>query len=250
MSKLVVSRENLPDVDIFTSTIRFRFRIISDDRNVSSYWSPIYSLDPELDYTPSGEVVIEKHSAYNTVVWNPVLIEKNGNEIRELEYYDLWIRWGDDISTGEWQYKERVTSTSINLIKPSSPAGLDHLSVEIYRPGKPILRKRMSDVYQNSSWINTTTDTITFPVAHDFATGDNITYNSSDPVGGLTDGQEYYVRYISDTSITLHPTENDAISNTNKIDITSNKNEIGFFTYTGCNVCNFLLYSKYNFSPV
>ena len=250
MSKLVVSRENLPDVDIFTNTIRFRFRIITDDRNVSSYWSPIYSIDPELDYIPSGQAVIEKHNAYSAVVWNPVSIEKNGNQLRELEYYDLWIRWGDDISTGEWQYKERVTSTSINLIKPSSPAGLDHLSVEIYRPGKPILRKRMSDVYQTSSWIDTSTDTITFPVSHDFATGDNITYNSSDPVGGLTDGQEYYSRYISDTSITLHPTQNDAINNTNKIDITSNKNEVGFFTYTECSVCDFLLYSTYNFSPV
>ena len=249
MSKLVVPRENLPDVDIFTNTIRFRFRIITDDRNVSSYWSPIYSIDPELDYIPSGQAVIEKHNAYSVVVWNPVSIEKNGNQLRELEYYDLWIRWGDDISTGEWQYKERVTSTSINLIKPSSPAGLDHLSVEIYRPGKPILRKRMSDVYQTSSWIDTSTDTITFPVDHDFATGDNITYNSSDPVGGLTDGQEYYARYISDTSITLHPTQNDSINNTNKINITSNKNEVGFFTYTGCSACDFLLYSTYNFSP-
>jgi len=39
-------------------------------------------------------------------------------------------------------------------------------------------------------------------------------------------------------------------NNTNKIDITSNKNSIGFFTYTGCTVCDFLLYSEYNFSPV
>ena len=249
MSKLVIPRENFPDVDIFTNTIRFRFRIITDDRNVSSYWSPIYSLDPELDYIPTGNVVIEKHNAYNTVVWNPVIIEKNGNQIRELEYYDLWVRWGTDSSTGEWSYKERVASTSINLIKPVDPVGLDHLSVEIYRPGKPIIRKRMFDVYQNSTWINTSTDVITFPVNHAFATGDNVTYNSSDAVGGLTDGAEYYARYISDSSITLHPTANDAVNNTNKIDITSNKNSTGFFTYTGCTVCDFLLYSEYNFSP-
>ena len=250
MPKLIIPKENLPDVDIFTNTIRFRFRILADDRNVSSYWSPIYSLDPELDYIPDGNLVIEKHSNYSTVVWNPVSVQRNGNEITELQYYDLWIRWGQDNSEGEWVYKERVTSTSINLIKPSTPSGLDHLSIEIYRPGKPIIRKRMSDVYQDSSWVNTSTDTITFPVNHQFATGDNITYNSADPLGGLSDDQEYYARYISDTSITLHPTANDANNNTNKIDITSNKNSIGFFTYTGCTVCDFLLYSEYNFSPV
>jgi hypothetical protein len=250
MPKLIIPKENLPDVDIVTGTIRFRFRIIADDRNVSSYWSPIYSLDPELDYITNGNLVIEKHNSYSAVIWNPVVIEKNGNEIRELEYYDLWVRWGDDSSEGEWIYKERVTSTSINLIKPSSPSGLDHLSIEIYRPGKPIIRKRMVDVYQDSTWISVSTDVITFPVNHEFITGDNITYNSLDPVGGLSDGQEYYARYVSDSSITLHPTANDANNNTNKINITSNKNETGFFTYTGCSVCDFLLYSEYNFSPV
>lgn len=250
MPRLVIPKENFPDLDIFTNTIRFRFRIIADDRNISSYWSPIYSLGPELDYIPDGDLVIEKHSAYTTAVWNPVTVEKNGNVIRELEYYDLWIRWGDDSSTGEWQYKERVTSTSINLIKPSVPSGLDHLSIEIYRPGKPIIRKRMVDVYQNNTWVDTSTDIITFPVNHPFATGDNITYNSVDALGGLTDGQEYYARFISDTSITLHPTESDSINNTNKIDVTSNKNSTGFFTYTGCTVCDFLLYSSYNFNPV
>ena len=86
MSKLVIPRENFPDVDIFTNTVRFRFRIIADDRNVSSYWSPIYSIDPELDYIPNGNVVIEKHNAYSTVVWNPVKIEKNGN--RRGHLYD------------------------------------------------------------------------------------------------------------------------------------------------------------------
>ena len=250
MAKLIIPKENLPDLDVFTNSLRLRFRIISDNRNISSYWSPIYSVNPELNYISEGNVAIEKHNSYTTVVWNPVKIEKNGNQIKELEYYDLWIRWGDDSSTGTWQYKERVLSTSVNLIKPSSPVGLDYLSIEIYRPGRPILRKRMFDVYQNSTWIDTTTDTITFPVNHEFATGDNITYNSSDAVGGLIDNQEYYAKYISDTSITLHPTENDALNNTNKINITSNKNSTGFFTYTGCTVCEFLLYSEYNFSPV
>ena len=134
MPKLTIPKESLPDVDILTNTIRFRFRIVSDDRNLSSYWSPIYFLDPELDYIPDGDLVIEKHSNYSTIVWNPVSVQKNGNEITELQYYDLWIRWGQDNSEGEWIYKERVTSTSINLIKPSTPSGLDHLSIEIYRP--------------------------------------------------------------------------------------------------------------------
>ena len=250
MSKLIIPRENLPDVSVFTDAIKLRFRIITDDRNVSSYWSPIYSINSGIDFIKNGELIIEKHNSYSAVIWNPVVLEKDENVIRELEYYDLWVRWGTGSSEGEWQYKERVSSTSINLIKPSDPSGINYLSVEVYRPAKPIIRKRMSDVYQNSTWVNASTDTITFPENHDFATGDNITYNSADALGGLTDGEEYYIRAVSDNSITLHPTENDAKNNTNKIDITSNKNSTGFFTYTNCAACNFLLYSQYNFSPV
>lgn len=250
MPKLVIPRETLPDVDILTDSIRLRFKIVTDDRNVSSYWSPIYSINQGIDFIPSGNAIIEKHSLYSVVIWNPVSIEKDGNQIAELDRYDLWVRWGTEEGDGDWSYKERVSSTSINLIKPSAPSGLDHLSIEIYRPGKPILRKRMVDVYQNSSWINISTDTIIFPSLHPFATGDNVTYNSSDPVGGLTDNVQYYARVISSSSITLHPTANDANNNTNKINITSNKNSTGFFTYTECSVCNFLLYSVYNFSPV
>lgn len=250
MPKLVILKENLPDLDIFTNSIRLRFRIITDDRNIVSYWSPIYSLNPDLNYITNGNVLIEKHNLYSTIIWNPVEIEKDSVTISELDFYDVWVRWGTGPSTGEWEYKERVSSTSLSLIKPSSPSGIDHLSIEIYRPGRPIIRKKMSDVYQNNEWINISTNIITFPISHEFETGDNITYNSANPVGGLTDDQEYYARKVSDTSITLHSTLNDAINNTNIINLTSNTNEIGFFTYTGCTVCNFLLYSEYNFNPV
>lgn len=250
MPKLIIANSSLPDIDVLTNTVKFRFRIITDDRNTSSYWSPIYSIDPELDFITNGELVIEKHNNYSTIVWNPVAVQKDGNFVKELEYYDLWIRWGTDASSGDWQYKERVSSTSINLIKPDSPAGLDHISIEIYRPGKPIIRKKMIDVDQTASWVDTSTDIITFSVNHEFETGDNVTYNSSLAPGGLTDGQQYYVRSVSSTSISLHPTKNDAVNNTNKINITSNQNSTGFFTYTGCAACSFLLYSLYNFSPV
>jgi hypothetical protein len=253
MPKLIISRDSLPDIDVYSQKYSLRFRIITDDRNVSSYWSPIFSIDPDFDYVTSEQLVIEKHSEYSTAVWNSTSIEKNGNFLGELSTYDLWVRWGSDPGVGEWQYKERVSSTSINLIKPSTPAGLDHLSVEIYRPARPIIRQRMIDVYQNNSHIDLSNDTITFDEDHPFETGDEITYSvisPDSPIGGLTSNSEYWVRKISNTSLSLHSSQSGAVANTGKIDLTSHPNTVGFFKLTNCTACNFLLYSKYNFSPV
>lgn len=249
MAKIIIPKENFLETDVFTEKVALRFRIVTDDQNVFSYWSPIYSIDPEFDYISNGSLIIEKHSEYIAAIWNPVLIEKDSVGIGELPLYDLWVRWGTDISQGEWEYKERVSSTSINLLKPTSPSGLDHISIEIYRPGRPITRKKMSDVYQDNLHIDLVNNTITFDQDHNFVTGEGITYNSSSPISGLSDNQEYWVRTISSTQISLFPTENDAQNNTNKIDLNSHPNSVGFFTKTGCTVCHFLVYSSYNFSP-
>jgi hypothetical protein len=257
--RVVIKKENLPNINVLTKKYNIRYRIITNDRNRTSYWSPIYSVDPENIYVPSGEILIEKHTGYSTLVWNPVVIKKNvdGDPIdfrdgdSELKEYDIWIRWGTSATDGEWKYKERISSSSLNVLKPTEPAGINHISVEIYRPGQPTLRKATYDINQSNSAgkINLTTDVITLP-ENVFKTGYPIKYESTNAVGGLTSGTTYYARMITATTMTLHPTKNDSINNTNKIDITSNTNAIGFFTWEDCTVCDFLLYAKYNFSPV
>lgn len=72
-----------------------------------------------------------------------------------------------------------------------------------------------------SSDINTGTDVIT-KTGHGLYTGDTIYVNSAGSLpGGLALSTVYYVREVSATTITLHPTLADASGNTNKVDITS-----------------------------
>jgi hypothetical protein len=268
--RVVIPKENFSEMNVFTEKFNVRYRIITEDRNRSSYWSPIFEVDPEVLFIPSyqntslvspaapheqEQLLIEKSGTFTVTIWNPVSIKKNvggvptdfTSGLSELLSYDFWVRWGADRGEGEWTYKERVFSTSLNLIKP---AGANYLSVEIYRPGTPIRRKRMADVWQSNSQINVTTDVITFSEPHLFNTGDPITYNSSNPVGGLGNGGQYWARSLSPTTITLHFTEAGSVNNTNRVDITSNKNSVGYFTLTGCTVCNFLMYGRYNFSQL
>lgn len=249
--KFIIPRSQLPDINFLNRGYQIRYRITTEDRNRFSSWTPIFSTMPEFTFETFGDVLIEKHTGYSTVVWNPVVVKKDGVNIGELEEYDLWVRWGDGDSDGSWEYKERSSVTSLDILKPTSPAGIDTLSVELYCPGRPRLRKATYDIVQSNQAgkINLTTDVITLP-DNVLKTGYPVRYRSTDPVGGLTDNTVYYVRMLTPITMTLHPTEEDAKNNTDKIIITSHKNAVGFFTWEDCPVCDFFLYGKYNFSPV
>ncbi len=72
--------------------------------------------------------------------------------------------------------------------------------------------------------INPTTDIITTGT-HLFTTGDPIRYSTSgSKIAALTEQSVvYYVRVIDSTRFTLHPTETDALNNTNIIDVTMSR---------------------------
>jgi hypothetical protein len=250
--KLVIPLEQLPPINLITKGYEVRFRLTTEDRNRFSYWSPIFNVDPNFTFLTTGDILIEKHTGYSTIVWSPVLIQKDGNTVGQVGSFDLWVRWGNGSTDGDWQYEKRLDATSENVLKPTSPAGLNTLSVELYYPGRPQLRKATYDVNQSNSAgkVNLTNETITISSINVLKTGYKVLYTSTSAIGGLTSGNEYYVRMTNATTFTLHPTENDALNNTNIINLTSHQNAIGFFTWQDCPVCDFFLYGKYNFSPV
>lgn len=250
MPKLTILKETLPDLDIYTNTIRFRFRIITDDRNLSSYWSPIYSIDPGNSYvrgnrTIPGLLHLEKHTGYVSAVWDSVSVYKEIDSVNtiidEIKNYDIWIKFTENggANPGEWIYKERVAATSLNILIPSqyeSNGNLyvpKYMYVEIYRPGNPIARYESIShtITQNASSVNTTTDVITTSSPHYLEAGNIVVYNSGSPIGGLSDDSIYWIRPVTDTSFNLFSTQNDALDNINKINLTSTGSGSGTFAH-------------------
>lgn len=250
MSKLVISKANLPEIDIFTNSIIFRFRIIADDRNVSSYWSPIYSIDPKNIYVRGtrsipGLLHLEKHTGYVSVVWDSVSVYKtiaSIEPIEELKNYDVWIKFAGNggVNPGEWIYKERVSSSSLNILIPSqyeyNNGSFDSpklMYVEVYRPGNPVARYESltNTITQNSSSVNITDDSITTASPHQLETGNIVLYTSGSAIGGLSTDSIYWVRPISATSFNIFSTQNDALDNVNKINLTSTGSGSGTFSH-------------------
>lgn len=144
--KIIISKTNFPEMSIYDPNYQIRFRIIAENRNRFSAWSPIFSVNPNVEFVPDGTTVtIEKHNEYTNFLWNAVKVTKTVDGVQtisvDLPHYDVWIRWASttygDIDAGTWTYMGRMPSTSASLLVPS---GSNHVSIEVYRPGRPVLR--------------------------------------------------------------------------------------------------------------
>jgi hypothetical protein len=67
IKKLRIPKSNLPPIDSDTLKYNIRYRIISDDRNRSSHWSPIYNTDGTQIFGTSGALSITE--SIITAVW-------------------------------------------------------------------------------------------------------------------------------------------------------------------------------------
>lgn len=252
MAKLIIPKNQLPDQDVETEEFQLRFRVISDNQNVFSYWSPIYSINPELFFVRGtreigGLLTLTKYTGYVTAVWDSVAIYKIidnalSSIVGELPSYDIWIRFADNGGTnpGDWIYKERVSSTSLNIATPSqyeygggSYATPKYMYVEVYRPGRPISRykKFEIEITQNASSVDVTNNIINHSSTNSFQNGDTIVYNSSNPIGGLVDEAIYWVRPVTDSSFKIFSSQNDALDNVSPIDLTSTGSGTGTFSH-------------------
>lgn len=251
MPRVVIPQSNFTEQDIYTQKYNIRYRIVSENQNNFSYWSPIFQIDPEIIYWRGtidipGNIFLEKlGSSFATITWDSVALYKEIQgtltNIGELTEYDLWVKWAQNggANPSDWIYKERLGTTSVNINIPSnyidsngiSRSSPKYLYVEVYRPGRPIIRYEQTYEFpQNSTTVDITNDYINFGRGHGSSTGTAGLYSSSTPIGGLTSGNTYYTRTINYTTIALYPTKADALNNTNKINLTSTGSGTGSFT--------------------
>jgi hypothetical protein len=149
MAKLVIPRNSLPPIDSLTERYEMRYRLITENRNRISSWTPIFSVDPEFEYVV-GNIDISKSSNVVNISWDTVEIMKENNIIGNVNNYDIWIRW-EKTYIGDWIYKERVLGNFANILIPDSYFYNDGnnealekpnaITVEVYAVGQPIIRE-------------------------------------------------------------------------------------------------------------
>jgi hypothetical protein len=146
IKKIRIRQENLPSIDVNEQGYVLRYRIVSDDKNRVSQWSPINIIVPDYTYV-SGDISFNKSGQVATFAWDSVSIQKNGNEIRKAHEFDIWVRW-DRNDSGDWLYKQRIDGASISFPIPSTytiggvvqGSAPNKVSLEIYLKGNPVTR--------------------------------------------------------------------------------------------------------------
>lgn len=137
---------DLPSINPELQGYELRYRIVSEDKNRVSHWSPIQILKPEFNYV-SGSIACSAVSDIATVAWTAVGVYKNSNLIRTATEYDIWVKW-DRSDSGDWLYRSRITGTGVSLLVPQTytKGGIvqaqkpNKLTVEVYLKGNPITR--------------------------------------------------------------------------------------------------------------
>ena len=146
IKKIKIEQDSLPTINSATERYDIRYRVISEDRNRLSHWSPIVSIDPAYIYV-SGNISIVS-SGITTVAWDTVTIKIGTQVIRQAKDYDVWVKWSKAPGNGDWNYAQRISGNSISLVHPSTffINGVDQASapnrvtVEVYLKGEPISR--------------------------------------------------------------------------------------------------------------
>ena len=107
LQKVRYPRENLPPVSIFpdgTIGHYVRYRVVSEDRNRYSHWSPVYAtkLPP---FPLLGQVYVSNTPATVNAVW--------GDELNRPRY-DVFIRWGNRVKKLSSTGTTRTIKTNID----------------------------------------------------------------------------------------------------------------------------------------
>lgn len=129
----------LPPVNSDTGGYFVRFRVVSQDKNRKSAWSPIYSVAPEYTLV-SGEIGHFTSGNILSLSWEPVQLLINDNLIRNVNGYDIWVKW----DTEDWLYKASTSETSYNVVIPS---GKSYYAVKIYRRSSEQQQLQQFEVY-------------------------------------------------------------------------------------------------------
>lgn len=146
IKKSIVTAAELPAINPVFEGYEVRYRIVSEDKNRTSHWSPSYLIKPEFTYV-TGNITCHTTGGIATVAWNDVDIYRGAEYVRTATDYDIWVKWDRD-DGGDWLYRSRITNTSVSLLVPASykingvtqSQTPSKLTVEVYLKGQPITR--------------------------------------------------------------------------------------------------------------
>lgn len=122
--KVIIKKEDLPAFNGVTQEYSVRYRIVSEDKNRQSHWSPYYSLPVQSIPNVQCSVVVTNNVV--SMVWK----QPEGIEVKQ---YDIYFKFGSS-PNDQWQYMASTSSTQFSTLIAES---VTTLTVAVQLPTYP-----------------------------------------------------------------------------------------------------------------
>ena len=113
IKRIVIKQSDLPPINSTEEKYVLRFRVVSEDKNRTSHWSPQYLLSPNpLELADNSGISLSSGNGMISVSWDTAP--------GSTQSYDVWVAYGTNSgSTGIPEYKATVSGNYITLPIPS-----------------------------------------------------------------------------------------------------------------------------------
>jgi len=102
IKKVIIKKEDLPAFNGVTQAYTVRYRVVSEDKNRTSHWSPYYSVAKESPEQVSCSVQVVENSV--TMIWK--------QPTSTVKQYDIYFKLNNE----SWNYIASSTSTQFSTL--------------------------------------------------------------------------------------------------------------------------------------
>ena len=104
IKKIIIPKSKLPGFFGDTKQYILRYRFVSEDKNRTSHWSPVYKIIAEDTQSEIlNSIIIDVSNRVVNIAWEPQ---------SSIEEYFIYVKWNN----GDWQYYTKTTQTNYSIV--------------------------------------------------------------------------------------------------------------------------------------
>lgn len=104
IKRVKILKKDLPSRSAKTHSYNIKYRIVADDGNTYTHWSPIYNVEIPKEGVVSAVVATDPSKKFFTLIWQPLEVDKDSS-------FDIYAQWNN---TGPWVYLNTIKSSTYN----------------------------------------------------------------------------------------------------------------------------------------
>jgi len=118
IKKVIIPKAQLTNFAGATGTYKVKYRIITDDNNRVSHWSPVYNIPVNLKKDPITHIVIGVNVSFTAQIPVDPLQQKTisavwSKDINGIEIFDIYLKYNGDT---DWKFAKSVAVNEFRAI--------------------------------------------------------------------------------------------------------------------------------------